>query len=687
MKARAALLFALAISIALPAGAKPEASCFEAGAPAVELPEHPGRALRLGLEVEAVGDLARASALFRGVAQREPLVADYARLAEARALLAADCAEAALAAARAGVESAAGRRSLPALQRTLGDAYQALGREGEARQAWEAGIEATRDEALEAALLDAIAASWERTGQLEQAAGSYLRLWTRHPTSDAGRTADARLPELEARLAHSVRDAADWRRRAGSLAREGRNEEALFAYDRALAQLPDGNERERTRLAERRAHTLFRLRRYGEAERAFAALAGDDLEAALWRSRAAARSGDVPRAARELEALAQVAPRGLADRARLIAALLLADEKPEDQVRSELLLTELAEESPSDDLARTALWNLAWTAYRGERFERSAELLARLEHKEDDPIARLQPRYWAARAAARLGPAREREALASLASDWPLSYYGWRARSRLERTEAAPAAPTTAPREIPEGASRIKPAEFERPRILLEAGLEAEAASALDALAPRARSLDDRLDLARLYADARQHDRSRRLLIDAYAEVLAGGPIPGHEELWRLAYPRAYAEVVENGGAPHDVEPALVWAVMREESGFQADATSFAGARGLLQIMPETGAKLASDAGLAGFDPEDLFQPDVNIRLGALYLRQLQERFPGRFSATIGSYNAGPSAVSRWIEERSGLDDDEWVESIPYSQTRTYVKRVLRSWHAYRTLY
>jgi len=106
----------------------------------------------------------------------------------------------------------------------------------------------------------------------------------------------------------------------------------------------------------------------------------------------------------------------------------------------------------------------------------------------------------------------------------------------------------------------------------------------------------------------------------------------------------------------------------------------------LLQIMPETGKRLALRESLAEFTPDDLFIPSVNIRLGSAYLEQLMTRFDGRRSAAIASYNAGPDAVAGWLAT-GPFEDDEWVEAIPYEQTREYVKRVLRSLQVYRVLY
>ena len=125
---------------------------------------------------------------------------------------------------------------------------------------------------------------------------------------------------------------------------------------------------------------------------------------------------------------------------------------------------------------------------------------------------------------------------------------------------------------------------------------------------------------------------------------------------------------------------------MREESGYRPKVISPVGARGLLQIMRETGTQLAGRAGRVDFDVDNLFDPGMNIELGSFYLGELSRRFPTQISASIASYNAGPHVVADWVEGDSG-PDDEWVESIPYTQTRSYVKRVLRSLQAYRLLY
>jgi soluble lytic murein transglycosylase len=199
--------------------------------------------------------------------------------------------------------------------------------------------------------------------------------------------------------------------------------------------------------------------------------------------------------------------------------------------------------------------------------------------------------------------------------------------------------------------------------------------------------MDDRLALAQLYANAGDFHHPQRLMVDAYTESLARGPVPDQLELWWHAWPTPFDEEVR--GATLDgvkVEPQLVYAIMREESGYRPQVVSVSGARGLLQLMPETAERVARDAQVGDFSVEDLFLPRVNIQLGSEYLTSLLRRFDGRASAAIGSYNAGPRVVARWIAD-GPTEDDAWVEEIPYDQTRRYVKRVLRSLHAYRVLY
>jgi soluble lytic murein transglycosylase len=176
-------------------------------------------------------------------------------------------------------------------------------------------------------------------------------------------------------------------------------------------------------------------------------------------------------------------------------------------------------------------------------------------------------------------------------------------------------------------------------------------------------------------------------MMEAYEGALSRLPTDGEAEVWWHAWPLPWPDDVREFTSRFTgVEPALVYSVMREESGYSPTALSVAGARGLLQLMPDTAVRLARQAGQPEPSADALYDPRVNLDLGSRYLSQLLTRFDGRISAAVASYNAGPEAVARWMAG-SPQDDDEWVEGIPYDQTRAYTKRVLRSLNAYRVLY
>jgi soluble lytic murein transglycosylase len=126
---------------------------------------------------------------------------------------------------------------------------------------------------------------------------------------------------------------------------------------------------------------------------------------------------------------------------------------------------------------------------------------------------------------------------------------------------------------------------------------------------------------------------------------------------------------------------------MREESALDPHALSWAGALGLTQLMPTTAWEVAASLKIRRPTQAQLLDPDLNIRIGATYLSGLVGQFKGVKQHAVASYNAGPSAVNRWRKEQPQAEVDEWVENIPLTETRGYVKRVLRSYNTYKLLY
>ncbi len=185
---------------------------------------------------------------------------------------------------------------------------------------------------------------------------------------------------------------------------------------------------------------------------------------------------------------------------------------------------------------------------------------------------------------------------------------------------------------------------------------------------------------ARLPLEAR-----RRLaeVAEQLGEVGIAAGLLGSDYIQRL--PRPYEAEVLSAARRHGLDPALLWAVMRVESVYQRRIVSYAGAIGLMQIMPRTARAIAWQLGRRDFALEQLLEPAVNLDLAAWYLRSLLDRFEGRLPLAIAAYNGGPHNVRRWMRERPpGMPLDAWLEHIPFGQTWRYVRRVLGHYRAYR---
>lgn len=159
------------------------------------------------------------------------------------------------------------------------------------------------------------------------------------------------------------------------------------------------------------------------------------------------------------------------------------------------------------------------------------------------------------------------------------------------------------------------------------------------------------------------------------------------EDTWHWIYPEAYQAIVDRHARRHRIDPRLMYSMMKQESAFKEEAVSPVGARGLIQIMPFTGKRLATAMGWQGFNPADLFEPEINIALSALYMRMNADLFEDRLPMIIAAYNAGEAAVERWLPSRVDLEDWEFIEEIPYKETNKYTKLVIRNYWMYQYLY
>lgn len=251
-------------------------------------------------------------------------------------------------------------------------------------------------------------------------------------------------------------------------------------------------------------------------------------------------------------------------------------------------------------------------------------------------------------------------------------------------TDTAIEAPTSAAVRDPALQRRL-----DRVRLLYAIGMNEETRWELQNLDSQVRHPQDRRVMMTELHRMGRWDRSSTLGELAFGGQRLRGGIDGARDLWEFAYPRAWPDYVVPSAKAASIEEELVWSIMRAESQYRAEAKSPVGATGLMQIMPFTGEKVASQ--LLGtkdrFQAADLQDPELNVRFGARYLQRLNEKFSGSLPLIAAGYNAGPHRVQNWLRGFGALRMDEFIEHIPFVETRNYVKKVSRNYQIYRLLY
>jgi soluble lytic murein transglycosylase len=303
--------------------------------------------------------------------------------------------------------------------------------------------------------------------------------------------------------------------------------------------------------------------------------------------------------------------------------------------------------------ARAALWTRDWP-----QVERT--IAAMSSAQRDQP----RWRYWAARAAAQRDDDERAESLyvSILPSD---NYYAVNAAAHLKRR--AEPHPTTLSADNGAITSLAARPAFVRARELLRCGLRGPAVTEwLNAFGALAEG--ERAQAVHLASRWQWHDMS---VLTATRERVFFD--------YSLLYPQPYDREVQAAAKLTDLDAPLIYGVIRQESLFRPDAVSTAGAVGLAQLIPETARRVARAWRQPVPGAADLFDPGVNIKLGAAYLRDLVNRFDKQTVVALAGYNAGENAADRWLPP-APIDADIWIENIPYNETRDYVQRVL--WHS-----
>ena len=559
---------------------------------------------------------------------------------------------------------------------------------------------------------------------LQDIAAAYRKVWAESPTENWAARASERLDDLAktapaaeagALVAHSVDELLS---RGMILFDANQNTQAEATFSSALAT-PGLDKTVQCKLRFHLAQSVWKQRQRQRAAPLFdQAIAGcreagerDLLARSLYQgARSYASAGDRDKA---IALYAQIekdhAGHRLADDARLRAAEVYTDDNKDAE--AEKLLSDLADIYPKGDMAPEALWRLAFDRLRDHDYDKALHWLdqeLRRYPREDIFYAEGRALYWKARIFEKKGERKQaREGYEHAVREYPLSVYTLFSLERLRKV--APEARKELVHDLRKHMGDIdkkspwefgKQAVFGEPGFLravefARMGLGSEARRELAKLGLRVGSSkgegtpsagrEDALWITAILLDrGNQWNASHsvpRYALSSFRRTYPNGGRP--EAKWRLGYPKAFHDIVAKHCRANKVPEALQWAIMREESSFYPRAESFANALGLTQMMMKTAGRFAKWP----VTREALFDPDKNVEIGSHFLAFLLEHYDGAVPLVISGYNAGEGGVDRWLRDRGNLELDEFIETIPFDETRGYTKRVLSSYLTYAWLY
>ena len=361
---------------------------------------------------------------------------------------------------------------------------------------------------------------------------------------------------------------------------------------------------------------------------------------------------------------------------------------------------ELQERFPNGARSSYAHWKAAWLAFRQGRTDQARQGFENQIALYPDSAEIPNALYWRARLAEEEGdPAMARAFYQKLSDRFRNYYYAELGRQRLQalprppnddvphyalldRVSALSTAGKITAADPPEDNLRV-----ERARLLSNGGLADAAVRELQAAASQEGGTWAPPEMARVYQDGGRYDRGIEIMKRATPNYFAIDIPDLPRPYWEALFPKAYWPDLRKYSVLNGLDPYLVASLIRQESEFNAAAISRANAVGLMQLLPKTGKTVAKQVKLKGYSAPQLYTPAVNLELGTRYFKDMVDKYNGQFEYALAAYNAGSDRVGDWLGQGHYRDPQEFVESIPFTETREYVQAILRNANVYRQLY
>ncbi len=337
---------------------------------------------------------------------------------------------------------------------------------------------------------------------------------------------------------------------------------------------------------------------------------------------------------------------------------------------------------PKDTSGATNLWQVGWQEYGKGNYTGAIGTWTELYSLYPEDSSARRGRYWTGRAFDLLGEGeRAQQIYNEIAQADTADFYRRNAQARLRGRPAAALATAAQTREP----WPVDPA-LDRARLLTDLGLDDLALSEAELVRDKAQPRSLRALEAVILAHQGNHRKSTQVIRDAFPAL--GGPFQATlpDEARRLYYPLEYQDTIRTWAVTNRLPTYLVFGIIRQESAFDANAQSWAGARGLMQLMPATARELAAKNGLP-WTQNMLADPAVNVRLGTTYFRQVFSMFNENLELSLAGYNGGPYRIKRLWQESGNAEIDRFLENLGLEESKTYVKRILVLSDSYRQLY
>lgn len=535
-------------------------------------------------------------------------------------------------------------------------------------------------------------------GEQKTAIADFKRVLLDHPLTGEAQTALERLAQMNA---ESALTEAELRSLGDAYYNAGRYREAVAQY-RALERLPGLGLEERNSFAVARAACELKLHRLTLAEaRALPDTNDGNGARRLYLLMELARErDDEPTQQRIVSEMETRFPGSewLAEALYSSGNMYLLKR---DYPNAIAYYSYLAEHFPRQRHAAAAHWRAAWLTYRDEQYAAAAKLFDEQINRYPSAPETVSALYWRGRLYETMDhyPSLAAANYRAIIRAYPQYFYAQMARVRLAAlVKAKPALDAAPDAALDPALDRFKPMpepklvdafppdspHLAKARLLANAGLNEYVAPEIEA-DPDSKSWSA-LAEAQIYASYDETFRALRAMKRAlpYASAAPIDAIP--LVYWRILFPEPWWPAIRAAAAKNNLDPYLVASLIRQESEFNPNAVSYAGAYGLMQLLPRVGRAMARQEGLRNFRTFQLLDPETNIRLGTRYLRQMIDQFGGVTAYALAAYNAGGDRVTQWESEGPYSGMDEFIESIPFTQTRDYVQAILRNEETYRAI-